>query len=255
MGLTLYPADPVGMLFVGVFVGAVLGFLRSNLSHRRIFLGDAGSMLLGLWLAGLSLGLGVRTPSLPLVVVVAMAIPILDTATTIWRRRRRGLSIFRADDEHLHHRLLRLGMSPGRATATLWFTTVAFASLGTVIDGRQSGAILAVGALVAMAIELAYTLPREGRPRPAEAIAYLLGLRDQLGDGVTHRQLAEIIEMPRFSSRPAATGEKRGGVNMPAASAAPSSPQPDEAALKAAKATEGGAAKDDVVLALGDENQ
>ncbi len=255
MGLSLFPADPVGMLFVGVFLGAVLGFLRSNLSHRRIFLGDAGSMLLGLWLAGLGLGLSHRTPSLPVVVVVAMAIPILDTLTTIVRRHRRGLSIFRADDEHLHHRLLRLGMSPRRATGALWFATVAFASLGEVVDGRQSAAILAVGALAGMAIELAYTLPREGRPTAMQAVSYLLGLRDRLEDGLSHRQLAEIIEIPRFSARAAAASERPS-----AAPAAP--PVPEEAGaaaskdagLKAATAREGGGAKDDVILALGDDN-
>ena len=206
-------------------------------------------MLLELWLAGLSLGLGAKTPSLPVVVVAAMAIPILDTATTILRRRRRGLSIFRADDEHLHHRLLRLGMSPRRATGALWFATLAFASLGTVVDGRQSAAILAVGALAAMAIELAYTLPKEGRPTVAEAMSYLLGLRDQLEDEISHRQLAEIIEMPRFSSR---TELQEGQATPPVAKV--EKPPKEKQALRAAKAEQGGAAKDDVILALRDEN-
>ncbi len=242
MGMALYPGDPVGMLFVGALLGGVLGFLRSNLSRSRIFLGDAGSMLLGLWLAGLAIGLSKSTPTLPLTAVIAMAVPILDTTTTIFRRRRRGVSIFRADDEHLHHRLLRLGMSPRRATTALWFASVAFASLALVVDGSANGSILALAALAATAVQVAYTLPRTGRPTAKEAIGYLLGAREYLVSEVSRRQLAEIIEMPRYSQQawPRPTEAK--------------SEKLATAELLAAEAKEGGGSRDDVVLALGEEN-
>jgi UDP-GlcNAc:undecaprenyl-phosphate GlcNAc-1-phosphate transferase len=256
IGFTLLGSDPVGVLFVATLGGALLGFLRSNLSGRRIFLGDAGSMLLGLWLGGLILGLSAATPRLPLVGFIAMAVPILDTATTIVRRRRRGQSVFRADDEHLHHRLLRLGMTPRRATGALWFATLAAASLGMVLDGQTSVAILAVGALAAMGIELAYTLPRQGRPAAGEALSYLFGLRDHLEEDVPRRQLAEIIEMPRFAPQPwtAARGveETAVPVHAEAPAALPTAPA---SGLMAAEAKEGSVAGEDVILALGEDNR
>ncbi len=257
MGMAIYPTDPVGLLFVGAMLGGVLGFLRSNLSYPRIFLGDAGSMLLGLWLAGLAIGLSQTTPSLPLIAVVAMAIPILDTATTIFRRRRRGVSIFRADDEHLHHRLLRLGMSPRRATSALWFASLAFAGFAVFIGGQANASILALGALAAMAVEIAYTLPRTGRPTAREAIEYLLGAREYFVSEVSRRQLAEIIEMPRYSqqqwARPEVLGASASRTSPSRAAEAPTQ-EMASADLIAAEAKEGGASHDDVVLALGDEN-
>ena len=74
------------------------------------------------------LGLADASPTAPGMVVAAMAVPVIDTSTTILRRWRRGVSVFRADDEHLHHRLLRLGTTPHRAAACLWFVTIACAS-------------------------------------------------------------------------------------------------------------------------------
>ncbi len=257
IGVSLFGSDPVGLLFVAILLGGVLGFLRSNLSRRRIFLGDAGSMLLGLWLGGLVLGLSAATPKLPVVAVLAMAVPILDTLTTIVRRRRRGLSVFRADDEHLHHRLLRLGMTPRRAAGTLWFATAAFASLGLVLDGFNSAGILAVGALSAMAIDLAYTLPRQGSPRAPEAIKYLLGMRDHLEGQMPRRQLAEIIEMPRFAPQPwTAARAEADAVDAVAAGDAESIPASAEVAsrdLRAAEAKEGSGSGDDVILAIGED--
>ena len=169
------PHDPVGALWILISLGAVVGFLRHNLSARRIFLGDAGSMLLGLWLAGLTLGLRDRAVAAPWIVALAMAIPVLDTATTILRRRRRGVSVFRADDEHLHHRLMRLGMTARRAVAVLLLLTVACAAAGAMALGRTEAALLVLGGIAAAAVELAYTLPHDGSPRVGEALRYLAG--------------------------------------------------------------------------------
>ena len=203
-------AGGISAIVAGALLGAVLGFLRDNLSDQRIFLGDAGSMLLGLWIAGLALGLAKTTPVVPGIVVCAMFVPVLDTFTTILRRWRRGVSVFRPDAEHLHHRLLSLGTSPIRATLCLWFVTLAAASGGALVLGAPSAGVIAVAAMAAAAIELAYTLQRDQHPRPGRVVGYLLGVHSSLHPHDPVRQLADVIEMEVYR-------EKRERQDVPAA--------------------------------------
>ena len=110
-------------LFAATLCGATVAFFYWNISKRKIFLGDSGSMWMGLALAILLVNLNRQSPiSLP-VMVAPMVVPIWDTGTTILRRYRRRTSIFLADDYHLHHRLLRLGFSPRGAVFTLLLVT------------------------------------------------------------------------------------------------------------------------------------
>lgn len=256
----LVPNDPVGALFCGAFLGSVMGFLRSNLSRHRIFLGDAGSMLLGLWVAGLGLGVATRTPSVPVLAVVAMAIPILDTATTILRRHRRGVSIFQADDEHLHHRLLRLGSTPRRAASCLWIATLAAASLGTAISGVPSAGIITLGAMAAVAMELVVLLSPESAQPSRKSLSYLLGLKEG-GEPATERPgLAEVIEMPsyrdlRWSAKASAKPRSRqpAPADEESASAVGSSASMARAEAAGSSAEDGEGRGDHVVLAASKE--
>ncbi len=91
-----------------VFAGALLGFLPFNLSPAKIYLGDAGSMLIGIVVGCLSIratvkGAGTVLLAAPLAV---MTIPMLDSFAAVLRRRLAGQSIYAADRGHLHHRLL-----------------------------------------------------------------------------------------------------------------------------------------------------
>lgn len=245
LAATLVGVDPVALAWVLLPLGAVVGFLRNNLSRDRIFLGDAGSMLLGLWLAGLAIGVSGSAPAAPGVAALAMLVPVADTATTILRRRRRRVSVFCADAEHLHHRLVRLGCPPRRAVAALCFLSLAGASLGNMAYGLAGAGIIALGAAAAAAIEFAYTLPRGGHPTAREAVAYLLGHGrlpglepDEVG------QLAEVIEMSvwRESRRP-----------QPKVTPAPAPPAPAAQGPAPAPRPATVAEEEDVVLALGEE--
>lgn len=194
--------DPVGMLWSVAVFGAVAGFLRDNLSSQRIFLGDAGSMLLGLWLAGLSLGLGSHTPTVPWLALCAMAVPVLDTASTIVRRWRRGSSVFRPDAEHLHHRLLEVGVSPVRATVVLWSVSAAAAAAGLTGTVHWSAAIIVVAGIAMAVIELAYTLDRNADPSITEVLGYVIGVRrhlDAVHEVTSH--LAEVIDIEHWRPR------------------------------------------------------
>jgi UDP-GlcNAc:undecaprenyl-phosphate GlcNAc-1-phosphate transferase len=91
-----------------VLTGALTGYLRYNLPPARMYLGDAGSMLIGLMVGAMAIRAMLKGPGAVLLAApVAMwAIPILDSGAAILRRRLTGRSVFVTDRGHLHHRLL-----------------------------------------------------------------------------------------------------------------------------------------------------
>jgi UDP-GlcNAc:undecaprenyl-phosphate/decaprenyl-phosphate GlcNAc-1-phosphate transferase len=95
-----------------IFAGSLVGFLPFNLAPARIYLGDAGSMLIGLIVGGLSIRASLKGPGTMLLAapLALLTIPILDSTAAILRRKLAGRSLYESDRGHLHHRLLeRLG--------------------------------------------------------------------------------------------------------------------------------------------------
>jgi len=145
------------VILSGALIGACIGFLFYNWHPARVFMGDSGSNFLGLTLAALSVlsvAKGAVIVAL-LVPILALAIPIFDTAWAILRRRLRGQSIATPDTGHLHHRLLDFGLSPRETALVFYFGTAIFACLGLAIYGHRKvllGAILLMllGILVIM---------------------------------------------------------------------------------------------------------
>ena len=181
-------------------LGAVLGFLPYNLRRtEKTFLGDAGSMLLGYGLAVTALegARFARGDATPLVVALAGAfVPVLDTATTIARRSRNGAGLFRPDSMHLHHRLIRFGLTPRRAAGTLVATTLVVACqvLAYVVDGLFSLLLVSMLALalVAIGIRRAPRIPEpESDQSFREILFYLLGAQD----GATPRLRGDLAIM------------------------------------------------------------
>ena len=119
--------QPLGVCVGVALVGSALGFLPFNFWPARIFLGDTGSLLIGYLLALLALE-GYRQVSLITFIVplLALAVPILDTALSVLRRLRLGAPIFTADRLHMHHRLLDAEGSHRSAVLQFYFLTVAF---------------------------------------------------------------------------------------------------------------------------------
>jgi UDP-GlcNAc:undecaprenyl-phosphate/decaprenyl-phosphate GlcNAc-1-phosphate transferase len=91
-----------------IFAGSLLGFLPFNLAPARIYLGDAGSMLIGLIVGGLAIRASLRTSGTVLLAapLALLTIPILDSTAAILRRKLSGRSLYETDRGHLHHRLL-----------------------------------------------------------------------------------------------------------------------------------------------------
>jgi UDP-GlcNAc:undecaprenyl-phosphate GlcNAc-1-phosphate transferase len=174
-GAPIYGEGPSpASLFSVVVLGAALGFLPHNFNPARIFMGDSGSMLLGLVLAAATIsGVG-RTdaPTTPDVAALAipaaipllvLAVPLVDVLWAIVRRLRRGRPVYAPDKEHIHHRLLEIGHTHRQAVLLmyLWSALLASSALAmTFVPSRN----LAVAFLVGIAAILVGTaVPRMRR--------------------------------------------------------------------------------------------
>ena len=159
-----------------VLAGACLGFLPHNFHPAKIFMGDSGSMLIGLMLAAASTtaagpisqsAYGARDVfalmSPFLLVVAVMLVPALDMLLAIVRRTRAGLSPFSPDKMHLHHRLLQIGHSHRRVVLLiyLWVGIIALGAASTIfVDPGYIGVVMAVAIVVAMVFTLIPLLRR-----------------------------------------------------------------------------------------------
>jgi len=146
--------EPFGVFFGLALVGALLGFLPHNFAPARIFLGDTGSLFIGFTLALLALE-GYKRVSLItfLAPLLALAIPILDTALSILRRVRSHAPIFSADRLHMHHRLLDAEGSPRAAVLQFYFVTAAFCLIAlsfTKLRGPSAIVFLVVVAILTL---------------------------------------------------------------------------------------------------------
>jgi len=149
-----------------LLVGMTVGFLPHNYTPARIFMGDTGSMLLGLLLAAGTITLsgqvdpsalttGALLPTLlPIALPVAvMAIPLVDLLLAVIRRTRAGRNPFAPDKQHLHHRLLEMGHSQGRAVLLMYAWTGLVAGTAVAVafvpwPYAAGGFIVGLGALL-----------------------------------------------------------------------------------------------------------
>lgn len=149
-----------------LLVGITAGFLPHNYTPARIFMGDTGSMLLGLLLAAgtitlsgqvdpSALSTGALIPTLlPIALPIAvMAIPLVDLFLAVIRRTRAGRNPFAPDKQHLHHRLLEMGHSQGRAVLLMYAWTGLVAGTAVAIafvpwPYAAGGFLVGLGALL-----------------------------------------------------------------------------------------------------------
>jgi UDP-GlcNAc:undecaprenyl-phosphate GlcNAc-1-phosphate transferase len=130
--------NPVVALVVAALAGAATGFLPYNFNPARIFLGDAGSLFIGYVFATVSIiGASKTAIAISLVVpLVALALPILDTAAAIVRRARSGRRITEADRGHFHHQLIfRFGLNVRQAVLLIYAVTVALGTIALLLSG------------------------------------------------------------------------------------------------------------------------
>lgn len=193
-------------LLLLVMSGAILGFLKYNINPARIFLGDAGSMLMGFFLATAATdAVGRKTVVGMILLPIAVAgVPLLDVLLAVWRRGARRYfqnllgkkitgGIFDADGEHLHHRLLASGASQHTVAVILQILAVILTALAflPLVFGQKMFALSLVGFLLVCMIglrnlariEIAHTgsivhlaIKQPGYPRRMAAVLFVYDL-------------------------------------------------------------------------------
>jgi UDP-GlcNAc:undecaprenyl-phosphate GlcNAc-1-phosphate transferase len=127
------PFDHARLVLCMALIGACMGFLPHNFNPAVIFLGDAGSLLLGYVTIVIVLSLGdTGQTSLVLAGMVIYAVPVIDTSLAIVRRKLAGKKLSEGDDQHLHHMLKRALGVKGAALA-LYAMALGFAGLGVLM--------------------------------------------------------------------------------------------------------------------------
>jgi UDP-GlcNAc:undecaprenyl-phosphate/decaprenyl-phosphate GlcNAc-1-phosphate transferase len=131
------------------FAGAVLGFLRFNTYPASVFMGDAGSQLLGFTIGVLSVRAtqGVTSEVSAAIPVLLLALPILDTLSVMVQRVSEGRSPFSADKNHIHHKLLALGFDHHEAVMVIYLVQAALFVMAYVL--RFESDLLIVGVVIA----------------------------------------------------------------------------------------------------------
>jgi UDP-GlcNAc:undecaprenyl-phosphate GlcNAc-1-phosphate transferase len=149
--------DLAGTLVCFAMVGALIGFLRHNISPARLYLGDTGSMMIGLVVAAIAIENSI-SPAGAFMVTIPLAlcaIPILDAAAALIRRITTGQSVFAADRGHLHHALLLRGLSVNQTVLTI--TGLAAITCGGALATYYSGSdiyavVVSVGVVGGLAL-------------------------------------------------------------------------------------------------------
>jgi UDP-GlcNAc:undecaprenyl-phosphate GlcNAc-1-phosphate transferase len=139
-----------------VLAGAILGFLRYNFPPATVFLGDAGSMLIGLIVGVLAIQSSLKGPATAALVapLAVLVVPIFDTFVAILRRKLTGRSLYSTDRSHLHHCLLRNGMSSRKALliiTSLCVLTVAGALVSLAFN-NELFALMGAAAVVSILV-------------------------------------------------------------------------------------------------------
>ncbi|MFF9296903.1 MraY family glycosyltransferase [Streptomyces althioticus] len=223
-------------LFAAILMGMCLGFLPHNMHPARIFMGDSGSMLIGLVLAAgaisvtgqvdpdaLKLFAGSEKEAvhqtvpvyIPLLLpLTIIAVPAADLILAIVRRTWRGQSPFAADRGHLHHRLLEIGHSHSRAVLIMyfWSALIAFGALAYSVNSASMWIVLSVVFLSTIGLVL-LLLPRftPRAPRWAEAFVpprYRRGSAGKPDVPETAGAAAEAGAQPVEGAQEAAAGDR-----------------------------------------------
>jgi UDP-GlcNAc:undecaprenyl-phosphate/decaprenyl-phosphate GlcNAc-1-phosphate transferase len=163
--------------------GSCVGFISHNFHPAELFMGDSGSMLIGLVLAASALTLTGRFPAvdfsdsgsdptsllpvlLPILLPISiLLVPFADLVLAVVRRTLRGQSPFAPDKRHLHHRLLEYGHTHRRAVVVMWLWAALIALGGVALSVSQSRLVMAgLATWLAVTVLLTVVVPRVDRP-------------------------------------------------------------------------------------------
>ena len=140
-----FPERDFLILLCCTAAGAIQGFLRFNTFPASVFMGDTGSQLLGFLLITLALAMTQReTPLSPLSVLLVLGFPVLDTFSVMAERIASGRNPFTPDNNHFHHKLIRLGFYQTEAVAAIYALTAALSAAAFFLRYHSDWLILVV---------------------------------------------------------------------------------------------------------------
>jgi UDP-GlcNAc:undecaprenyl-phosphate GlcNAc-1-phosphate transferase len=127
--VALFTGQPQAALLAALLAGACLGFLIYNTNPAKIFMGDSGALFIGFTLACLGVVGVLKTYTVVMLTpMIVLCVPVLDITYSTLRRLLRGKNPFVADGDHLHHRLLKAGLSQ-RKTVFAFYLVCIFSGL------------------------------------------------------------------------------------------------------------------------------
>lgn len=145
------------VIFCCVIIGAMLGFLRYNLSkgRKKIFMGDTGSLVIGFLLVFTGIcfvnlfaekthGIHYHLNSAPVLAIASMILPIVDTLSVIFIRISEGRSPMDADKNHIHHKVLNLGLNHNQATLSIIFVYILILGVTFYLRHLEPNLLLAI---------------------------------------------------------------------------------------------------------------
>ena len=225
-------------LFSVVLMGMCLGFLPHNMHPARIFMGDSGSMLIGLVMAAGAVSVtgqvdpdllnlkagGLREAThamvpvyIPLLLpLTVIAVPVADLILAIVRRTWKGQSPFAADRGHLHHRLLEIGHSHSRAVLIMyfWSALIAFGAVAYSVNNASMWIVLGIVLLSAVGLVL-LLLPRFTPRAPRWAERMVPPRYRRVVGGPRLRRPRRPKRRPRRRPRRSANGSRRASTAPP----------------------------------------
>ena len=169
---------PAAGVIAAVLAGGTFAFLRFNFHPASIFMGDAGSMLLGFVLACLSVQSVMKgTAAIALVLpLLVLGVPFVDLFLIVWRRWRRGVPFYSAGQDHVHHDLVLVhGFSQRKSVLLLYSWCILLSGLAIAVQRNDFWAMIVLGVAAAIAtVYMAqllsrYRSRRRGLPDPAAA--------------------------------------------------------------------------------------
>jgi len=136
--VAIYTHQPIPAVLASILAGSMMGFLVFNFHPARIFMGDSGALFAGFVLAGLSVaGVLKSITATMLLPILILVVPIIDISFSVLRRLIKGSNLMKADAEHIHHKLLRAGLSHNRTAAILYLVCAGSGAVAAIIVGAQ----------------------------------------------------------------------------------------------------------------------
>jgi UDP-GlcNAc:undecaprenyl-phosphate GlcNAc-1-phosphate transferase len=183
--VTLLVDRPAAAIMAAALAGGCLGFLRYNFNPAQIFMGDGGAYFLGFTLAGIGV-IGVAKVVTTLAVLLPffiLAVPILDMSTVILERIRKGKSPFLPDKGHLHHRLLKAGLSQRDSVLFIYALTLWMGSLALAVAGFPAGGTYLAGATLVIGFASWGVIRRRNSLRRDQALV-VVSSEETLSEGL-----------------------------------------------------------------------